>query len=302
MGGVARCATTTAIYGRRGLDAESGDRRRRAARNSFAPSTPRRRCRRSWARGPRMAGSSTPRKTKRTPAPSSCRIGSGRECSAADPNVIGTVTRVTLPGSTASPQSRRTIVGVLPETFSFPGDEPDILIPIGSTNTTAVLRRITSLRAIGTSEDGRVGQRRSVGVEPLVRRDESPDKRTSRVVTLTARPYRPWRSAAVADARRRCSVAHRRLLERGGVAAERCAIATARNRRPSRARRHTWRNSAPAHGRSMPCSRSRRARVESCWRRGCCRRSSRSHRPVLLAIRRSGSIREWRHGPLSLPS
>jgi hypothetical protein len=50
----------------------------------------------------------------------------------ADPSVIGTMTTVTPPGGSADTKIyRRMIVGVLPEGFAFPGETPDLLIPIG---------------------------------------------------------------------------------------------------------------------------------------------------------------------------
>ena len=102
----------------------------------------------------------------------------------ADPQVIGTTTAVTFPGtSAASKSSRRIIAGVLPEGFEFPGATPDILIPIGFHehnrqygsaffHTMARLRPEVSIAAAASA------------VDPLIRRGEPVERRTSRVIDL----------------------------------------------------------------------------------------------------------------------
>ncbi len=103
----------------------------------------------------------------------------------ADPNAIGTVTTVTMPGASAGPSSRRTIVGVLPETFTFPGDEPDILMPIGFHKYNGSFGT-PFFRAIGRLRPDATVSAAVSAVEPLVRREDTPDRRTARVVTLKA--------------------------------------------------------------------------------------------------------------------
>lgn len=103
----------------------------------------------------------------------------------ADPNVIGKLTTLTMPGAAALPRSRRTIIGVLPASFAFPGDEPDVLIPIGFHKYNGSFGK-TFLRAIGRLQPTASLSAAAGAVEPLIRRDEAPEKRTSRVVTLTA--------------------------------------------------------------------------------------------------------------------
>jgi predicted permease len=100
-----------------------------------------------------------------------------------DPDVIGRVTSVTPPGGTVAPGRRRTIVGVLPEGFTFPGGTPDILIPLGFHQYNG---------SFGTpffSAMGRLAREASTSaaanaIEPLVRRDQTPEQRTSRLVLL----------------------------------------------------------------------------------------------------------------------
>jgi len=105
----------------------------------------------------------------------------------ADPDVIGTLTTVTPPGASAANTSyRRTIVGVLPSSFTFPGDEPDILIPIGFHKYNGSFETNRFLLAIGRlAPDASVGSAASA-IEPLIRRGDTPEKRTARVVTLRA--------------------------------------------------------------------------------------------------------------------
>jgi hypothetical protein len=101
-----------------------------------------------------------------------------------DPNVIGTVTSVTPPGgSAASKTYRRTIVGVLPEEFSFPGETPDVLIPIGFHKYNGSFGN-AFFHAMARLNGGATVAAAAASAEPLVRREESPDRRTSRLVTL----------------------------------------------------------------------------------------------------------------------
>jgi hypothetical protein len=100
-----------------------------------------------------------------------------------DPDVVGKTTMVTPPGSTATESRRRTIVGVLPETFTFPGDEPDLFVPIGFHKYNGsfgnpfflAMGRLTPGMSVGAATDA---------AEPLVRREEPSDRRSARVVTL----------------------------------------------------------------------------------------------------------------------
>ncbi|HEX5070675.1 MAG TPA: ABC transporter permease, partial [Vicinamibacterales bacterium] len=101
-----------------------------------------------------------------------------------DPDVVGKVTLVTRPGSPAAAASRRAIVGVLPAGLVFPGDEPDILLPIGVHKYNGSFAPNRFLKVIARLEaDADVGAVASA-VEPLVRREEPAERRTSRVVTL----------------------------------------------------------------------------------------------------------------------
>jgi putative ABC transport system permease protein len=100
-------------------------------------------------------------------------------------DAIGQPLTVTPPGgSGAIKDARRTIVGILPEPFQFPGTTPDVLLPIGyhayngSFDTNRFLRAIGRLTA-ATTVNAALG-----AAEPLVRREEPPDQRTARVVTL----------------------------------------------------------------------------------------------------------------------
>jgi len=101
----------------------------------------------------------------------------------ADPDIVGKPTMVTYPGSTASQSSRRTIVGVLPETFLFPGDSPDVFLPIGVQKYNgsfgnaffSAIAKLAPNITLGAAAEA---------AEPLVRRTEARDRRTSRLVTL----------------------------------------------------------------------------------------------------------------------
>jgi predicted permease len=100
-----------------------------------------------------------------------------------DPDVIGRVTSVTPPGSTVAPGRRRTIVGVLPEGFTFPAGTPDILIPLGFHQYNG------SFGSPFFSAMGRLAREASASaaadaIEPLVRRAQTPEQRTSRLVSL----------------------------------------------------------------------------------------------------------------------
>ena len=100
-----------------------------------------------------------------------------------DPNVIGTLTSVTSPGGTVHAGVRRTIVGVLPEGFAFPGETPDILIPLGYHQYNGTFGN-PFFSALGRLAGGASVSAADAAAEPIVRRDQAPEQRTSRVVTL----------------------------------------------------------------------------------------------------------------------
>jgi putative ABC transport system permease protein len=102
----------------------------------------------------------------------------------ADSGVIGRVTSVTLPGgSVARKDNRRTIVGVLPEGFSLPGETPDLLIPIGFHKYNGSYGNAFFV-ALGRLAPGGSVSAAAAAAEPLVRRDETTDRRAARVVTV----------------------------------------------------------------------------------------------------------------------
>jgi putative ABC transport system permease protein len=101
----------------------------------------------------------------------------------ADPDIVGKSTMVTYPGSTASQYARRTIVGVLPETLLFPGDSPDVFLPIGSQKYNGSFGNAFFLAIAKLAPNVSQGAAADAA-EPLVRRTETRDRRTSRLVTL----------------------------------------------------------------------------------------------------------------------
>jgi ABC-type antimicrobial peptide transport system permease subunit len=102
----------------------------------------------------------------------------------ADPGVIGRITTVTPPGGAAGePTSRRTIVGVLPQEFKLPGETPDVLIPLGF-HTYNGSSGNPFLLAMARLAPGTSVSAAAAAAEPLVRREETADRRTSRVVTV----------------------------------------------------------------------------------------------------------------------
>ena len=104
----------------------------------------------------------------------------------ADPTVIGKQTTVTNPGEPGTaPRNRRTIIGVLPMGFSFPGDEVDLLLPIGFHKYNGSFGNKFFL-AMGRLATGSGIDAATAAAEPLVRRDEPRDQRTGRVVGLKA--------------------------------------------------------------------------------------------------------------------
>ncbi|HUF46822.1 MAG TPA: ABC transporter permease, partial [Vicinamibacterales bacterium] len=102
----------------------------------------------------------------------------------ADPDVIGGPITVSPPGATATaPERRRTIVGVLPPGFAFPGDGPDLLMPIGVHRYNGSFGN-PFFMALGRLAPGVSTGAALSAAEPLVRGEEPPDRRTGRVVTL----------------------------------------------------------------------------------------------------------------------
>ena len=100
-----------------------------------------------------------------------------------NPDILGTVTSVTSAGQGVSQFTRRTIVGVLPEDFTFPGQTPDVLIPIGFHAYNASFGT-AFFSVIGRLAPGVSPAAATTAAEPLVRRDEPADRRTARVVPL----------------------------------------------------------------------------------------------------------------------
>ena len=98
---------------------------------------------------------------------------------------IGTVTSVTPPGAAVTEGRRRTIIGVLPEDFTFPGETPDALIPLGFHKYNGSFGN-PFFSAMGRLAPGASVDAAAAAVEPLVRRQETPDRRTSRLVTPRA--------------------------------------------------------------------------------------------------------------------
>jgi predicted permease len=100
-----------------------------------------------------------------------------------DPDAVGRMTTITLPGAVTTGTARRRIVGILPAEFVFPGAEPDVLLPIGYHKYNGsfgnpflyAIARISPAVSISAAADA---------AEPLVRRDGPPDRFTSRIVTL----------------------------------------------------------------------------------------------------------------------
>ena len=102
----------------------------------------------------------------------------------ADAGVIGRLTSVTPPGgSTAAKTYRRTIVGVLPEGFSLPGETPDVLIPIGFHKYNGSFGTAFFI-AMARLAPGASASAAAAAAEPLVRREETTDRRAARVVTV----------------------------------------------------------------------------------------------------------------------
>ena len=101
-----------------------------------------------------------------------------------DPDVVGKLTNVTPPGgSPAVKIYRRTIAGVLPESFVFPGGTPDVLIPIGFHKYNGSFGTPFFLALARLAPDASLDAA-AAATEPIVRREQTPDRRTSRLVTL----------------------------------------------------------------------------------------------------------------------
>jgi predicted permease len=102
-----------------------------------------------------------------------------------DPDVIGTRVAVSSPGAALSDRDRRTIVGVLPASFAVPGGTPDILLPLGFHQYNGSFGN-PFFRALGKLAPQASLSVAADAAEPLIRRDQPPEQRTGRLLTLRA--------------------------------------------------------------------------------------------------------------------
>ena len=77
-----------------------------------------------------------------------------------------------------------TIVGVLPENFAFPGESPEFVLALGRMAWKGSFETNRFLKAIGRLAPGVTAAAALAVAEPLVRRDEPPEQRTARIVTV----------------------------------------------------------------------------------------------------------------------
>jgi hypothetical protein len=98
---------------------------------------------------------------------------------------IGRAVRLSQPGApAASTLDRRTVVGVLAPDFRFPGETPDVLVPLGVQAYNLSFPTNRFLRAIGRLAPGTSVAAARDAAEPIVRESEPADRRTARLVTL----------------------------------------------------------------------------------------------------------------------
>jgi len=101
-----------------------------------------------------------------------------------DPDVIGRTIRLTQPGAAeAGTHGYRTIIGVLPEDFTFPDATPDVLLPLG-VHAHNLSFGNSFLRAVGRLAPGMSLSAAAAAAEPLVRGDKPREERTARLITL----------------------------------------------------------------------------------------------------------------------
>lgn len=116
-------------------------------------------------------------------------------------DVVGST--ISIAHTLRSPAERKSIIGVLPPGFTFQGQRPEVILPIGLMSFNGSFEQNRFLRAVGRlSSDITLAQAVTVA-EPLVRRSAEPGRRSVRLVPLVEDQFgavtnRLWVLAATA--------------------------------------------------------------------------------------------------------